>query len=169
MRALKGEVVVIEHYLHRLESGILALCELTPDGCRSGKQFYFPGDLIGEHGGANSEFYAVTDLELASVFTDDGLVASLKRQLARAAFMTQLRWLPLAESLPQLLDFLGTEIGKVQGEAALIKLSHKDLALLLGTSRESTSKHISALSRGPRLKSKYRALLWRRDMQSATT
>lgn len=149
-----------------LVSGQVKLCHVTPDGKESILAFIEAGELFGElcliDASDREELAIATQAASIALIPRDVMQSLMSRQpdlalgitrlvgLRRMRIERRLRSLLFRSSrdrLLQLLQELGTDYGRstAKGTEVRIKLSHQDLASLIGSTRETITNTLGEL------------------------
>lgn len=163
----KGETLFEKHdpseHLFGLVSGQLKLFAHNQERREISLAVMGPGDLIGEEGIADGaprsvSAMALANCELATIHTRDlkplmSRHPNLRDALARACAVSVRRlmeraedaaFMSLEERIEKALRDLAVRVGEATLEGTRIGLRQRDLADLLGTSRESVSKVLTS-------------------------
>jgi CRP/FNR family transcriptional regulator, cyclic AMP receptor protein len=139
----------------RVESGILRVSLLTPDGRELVLDLLGPGDVTGEPSGAPAActVEALRPARLRAVGPAELTAALVERAGRAAALACDVAWLDVATRIERRLQDLAARFGRpVPGGTLIpITLRQDDLASLAGTSRETANRAIRRLTERGRI------------------
>jgi CRP-like cAMP-binding protein len=141
--------------LWRVQTGLLCAAVLSDEGRELWLDVMGPGDLVGDDVGVTAAWTAraLRPSRLVSAHPSAALEARTHRNARLATAAADLAWVDVPGRIERRLCDLASRFGEPVpgGIAVRFSLRHDDLAALAGTTRESASRAVGALTAAGRI------------------